>query len=190
MVGEDAKKIKAELEAEHARKPGFFSRAQKFLKDYAGDPKELRGFELSYIPLPNSVKDKIFKKFGLPDYRGKLYNRKLVKRYTDRHDYVRAYEAFWSTWNPPAQKEMKNVYRAAGGDKHPVRASAAAWAYSSFMHTAVAALPIYAIGALTGNIAAVPYTLGGVAAFFGIAGAPVVYSKWRHNVKANKQKPN
>lgn len=188
MAKEDAERIRTELETEHAQKSGFFKRAQKFLKDYAGNPKDLRGFELSYLPLPNSAKDRIFKKFGWPDYRGKLYNKKLVKRYTDRHDYVRAYEAFWSTWNPPAQREMKNVYRAAGGERHPVRASAAAWAYSSFMHTAVSALPIYVIEALTGNAGAVPYTFGAIAGFFALAGAPVVYSKWRRSVESGKIK--
>ncbi|MFH0889982.1 MAG: hypothetical protein V1836_02445 [Candidatus Aenigmatarchaeota archaeon] len=189
MEKKDVKKIREELEAKQTDKPGFWSRVGKFATDYVVyNPKDFWGYGVSEWPLPSNVKDKLIKKFNLTDYRGNLLEKKLVKRYLNRGEYLKAYEAFWHSRYPPAQKIHARVYHKLGGNKHPVRASALDWLYTSVAH-AIIWVPLYAPPEiLLGYSNAIPYTAGAIAGFFALAGAPVVYSKWRNSVAKHKAK--
>ncbi|MFH0890287.1 MAG: hypothetical protein V1836_04095 [Candidatus Aenigmatarchaeota archaeon] len=183
MDKQDIKSIRESLE----KGSGFYVKvrnAANFVKNYHANPKQWLGFEIAKdLPLPKGVKKKMVQKLGLPDYTDNMYNKAMVKRYTDRGQYLKAYEAFWSTWNKPSHDVHRRVYTALGGNKHPVRASIGSILSSSFSHTITVGVPVYVIEALAGYANAIPYTAGAIAGLFALAGAPVAYSKWRESRK-------
>lgn len=187
-----SKNIKEQLEKNYPQKPGFIGKVRTFLGNYMEEsPKDIVAFWIAGefpLPLTKKAKKRILNKLNLPDYTDKMYDKERVKHFMDKKQYLKAYEAFYETWNPPARRIVQNTYNAAGGDKKPVRASIAAVAHNVFNHTAITALPFYAAELVAGYSSAIPYTAGAIAAAFTLMGAPVVYSKWRNNVAQNKTK--
>lgn len=185
MKKEDATKIRSELEQQYSR-PTLWSNTKKFLNSIAS-PKETLGFGMSgeyTFFLPKETRKKIVEKLKLPDYTERLYNKALVQRYLKKHDYLGAYEAFFSTWNPPAQRPTKEAYKLLGGNKHPLRASAGAWTYSILNHVLLFT-PAYAAEALLGHPNLIIPTAGAVAGINAIGAAIATYSKWKH-LRQNK----
>ncbi len=183
MNKQDAEKLRRKLESQHPYKPNFWQKTKKFLNDYTENPKDMLAFRISggYNPIgPKEVRKKVLKKLNMNDYTDRLYNKALVKRYLDRKDYLGAYEAFWSTWNPPVQKQFKNIYKKLGGNAHSVRATTGTWMYAVAKH-AVDGWPIYIAEAALGAPNLIPITIGGIAALYTAAGIPVIYSKWKHS---------
>ncbi|MFH0889981.1 MAG: hypothetical protein V1836_02440 [Candidatus Aenigmatarchaeota archaeon] len=196
-MGEDSvesvsKNIREQLEKNYPKKPGVFNKVKTFLGNYMEEsPKDIAAFFISGelpLPLTKETKKRILTKLNLPDYTDKMYDKERVNNFLQKKQYLKAYEAFYETWNPPARRIFQNTYNAVGGDKKPVRAGLAAMAHNVFNHTAITALPIYAAELVAGYANAIPYTAGAIAAVFTVMGAPVIYSKWRNRVEQNKAK--
>lgn len=108
-----------------------------------------------------------------------LLNVKLVSRYLKRKDFLRAYEAFWGTWNPQPHKAVRSVYDALGGNERPITATAGSFLYSGFFIHAFNPymLPIYAIQAVSGRPEGIATTVALTTGTYVALGIPVLVRK-------------
>ncbi len=112
-------------------------------------------------------------------------NTKLVSRYLKRGKYLSAYEAFWGTWNPAVATGSEEVYKVAGGNKKPVRATMTAFTYSGLVTHAFnpLVLPFYALEAALGRFIAIPEIMGFITGVYIVLGTPVAIAKGIRNFK-------
>jgi hypothetical protein len=108
-------------------------------------------------------------------------NAKLIFRYIKKGDLLKAYEAFWGTWNPTTQPLTNTVYKALGGDKRPITATMGTFTYSgAVLHGFHPyAMPLFLLEAYAGVPEMIAAQVAVNTAAFAIMGIPVAFAKHR-----------
>ncbi len=137
----------------------------------------------------------IFFPLFLWDNRGLKKNpiifSKRSYRFIRRGQFLLAWEAFWSSWNPTITTEItRPIYTLCGGNDHPFFATMVVFLYSGLViHMLCGWLwmsvffVIYAI--ITGHQMVWPPFYWGVVPLYGLFGFPIACTKWW---RARKQK--